>query len=134
MCKSKSLFLRGLSKKYQTLLFPAVNNGERVGKLSAVVEGTIMHMCDFFLPLNTAGCICRFQIAKWCNTCLSHSRFAQDDNAWSSDTASNFVGNLGIPKQKLKSVSTTLKMAACWRTVTSVPGAHQQAEMLMSFI
>jgi hypothetical protein len=58
-----------LSKKYPALFFPAVNNGERVGKLSAVVEGTFMRMRDFLLPLNTAGCVCRCQTVKWCNTC-----------------------------------------------------------------
>jgi hypothetical protein len=71
--------VRGLSKKYPTLFFPTVSNGERVGKLSVVVEATFMRMCDFLLPLTTAGCVCRFQIVKWCDTCSSHSRFAQDD-------------------------------------------------------
>jgi hypothetical protein len=31
----------------------------------------------FLLPRNTAGCVCRRQMAKWCNTCSSHSRFAR---------------------------------------------------------
>jgi hypothetical protein len=56
--------VRGLSKKYPTISFPAVSNGERVGKLSVVVEGTFMRMRDFLLPRNTAGCVCRCQIAK----------------------------------------------------------------------
>jgi hypothetical protein len=30
-----------------------------------VVEGTFMCMCDFLLPCNIAGCVCRRQIAKW---------------------------------------------------------------------
>jgi hypothetical protein len=38
-----------------------------------------MCMCDFLLPRNTAGCVCRCQITKWCNTCLLYSRFARDD-------------------------------------------------------
>jgi hypothetical protein len=42
------MYLRGLSKKYPTLFFPAVSNSERVGKLSTVVEGTFMLMHDFF--------------------------------------------------------------------------------------
>jgi hypothetical protein len=73
------LVIRGLSKKYPTLFFPAVSNGERVGKLSAMVERIFMRMRDSLLPLNTAGCVCHFQMAKWCNTCSSHSHFAQDD-------------------------------------------------------
>jgi hypothetical protein len=32
--------LRGLSKKYPTIFFPAVSNRDRVGKLSVVVVGT----------------------------------------------------------------------------------------------
>jgi hypothetical protein len=56
-----------------------VSNGERVGKLSVVVEGTFMHMCDFLLLCNTARCVCCCQIAKWCNLCPLHSCFAQDD-------------------------------------------------------
>jgi hypothetical protein len=43
-----------LSKKYPTLFLPVVSYGERVGKLSAVVEGTFMRMLDFLLPRNTA--------------------------------------------------------------------------------
>jgi hypothetical protein len=58
-----------LSKKYTTLFFPVVSNGERVGKLRIVVEGTFMLMRDFLLPRNTAGCVCSCQIAKWCKTC-----------------------------------------------------------------
>jgi hypothetical protein len=77
--------IRGLSKKYPTIYFPAVSNGERVGKLSVVVEETFMRMHDFLLPRNTAGCVCRCQIAKWCNTCSSHSRFAQDDRMFGAD-------------------------------------------------
>jgi hypothetical protein len=42
-----------------------------VGKLNVVIEGTFMGMRDL--------CVCRFQIAKCCNTCSSHSRFAQED-------------------------------------------------------
>jgi hypothetical protein len=68
-----------LSRKYPTLFFPAVSNGDRAGKLSIVVEGTFMCMCDFLLPRNAAGYICCRQIAKWCNTCSSHYRFARDD-------------------------------------------------------
>jgi hypothetical protein len=45
-----------------------------VGKLGVVVEGTFMRI---ILPCNTAGCVCRCQIVKWCNTCSSHSPFAQ---------------------------------------------------------
>jgi hypothetical protein len=33
-----------MSKKYPTLFFPAASIGERVGKLSVVVEGTFMRM------------------------------------------------------------------------------------------
>jgi hypothetical protein len=40
--------IQGLPKKYPTISFSAVSNGERVGKLSVVVEGTFMRMCDFF--------------------------------------------------------------------------------------
>jgi hypothetical protein len=40
------IFVRGLSKKYPTLFSPTVSNGKRVEKLSAVVEGTFMHMHD----------------------------------------------------------------------------------------
>jgi hypothetical protein len=57
----------GLSKKYPTKFFPTVNNGERVGKLSMVVEGTFMRMPDFLLPRNIAECVCHCQIVKWCN-------------------------------------------------------------------
>jgi hypothetical protein len=35
---------------YPTIFFPAVSNGERVGKLSVVVEGTFLRMRDFLLP------------------------------------------------------------------------------------
>jgi hypothetical protein len=56
-----------------------VSIGERVGKLSVVIEGTFTHMRDSVLPRNTAGCVCRSQIGKRRNTCSSHSRFAQDD-------------------------------------------------------
>jgi hypothetical protein len=62
---------RGLSKKYPAIFFPAVSNGEWVGKLGVVVEGTFMRMRDFLLPRSTAGCVCRCQIAKWWNTYLS---------------------------------------------------------------
>jgi hypothetical protein len=75
-----------------------------------------------------------------------HSRFAQDDNHWSSDTASSFARNWVIPKRKqstkssrlsvimqwglrkLKSGSTALKMAAFQWTVTSIPGDRQRSE------
>jgi hypothetical protein len=50
-----------------------------VVNLSVVVVGTFMAMRDILLTRNTAGCVCGCQIAKWCNTCSSHSRFAQDD-------------------------------------------------------
>jgi hypothetical protein len=66
-------------KCIELYFFPAVSNGERVRKLSVGVEGTFMCMLDFLLPRNTAGCVCLCQIAKWCNTCSSHSSFAQDD-------------------------------------------------------
>jgi hypothetical protein len=36
-----------LSRKYLTLFFPMVSNGEGVGKLSVVVEGTFMSQCNF---------------------------------------------------------------------------------------
>jgi hypothetical protein len=92
-----------------------------------------MHMRDFLLPLNTTGCVCCFQVVK----CVTHVRcilvsLEMAKCAQSSNTASSFVRNLGIPKQKLKNGSTALKMAAYRRTVTSVPGDHQRAEMLMS--
>jgi hypothetical protein len=45
-------------KKYATLFFPTVSNGERVGKLSAVVEGTFMCMRDFFAA------------SQYCRMCL----------------------------------------------------------------
>jgi hypothetical protein len=35
-----------------------------------------MRIRDFLLPRNTADCVCRCQIAKWCNACSSQSRFA----------------------------------------------------------
>jgi hypothetical protein len=73
-------------KSIRLYFFPAVSNGDRVGKLSIVVEGTFMCMCDLLLPRNTAGCICHCQIAKWCNTCLSHSRFARDDRTLGAAT------------------------------------------------
>jgi hypothetical protein len=60
----------------QTLIptiFSKASNGERVEKLSIAVEGTFMRMSDFLLPHNTAGCVCRSQIGKWCNTCSLHS-------------------------------------------------------------
>jgi hypothetical protein len=38
--------VRGLSKKYPTIFVSTVSNGERVGKLSEVVEGTFMRMHD----------------------------------------------------------------------------------------
>jgi hypothetical protein len=44
----KLLYTTTLSKKYLTLFFPAVNNGDRVGKLVVVVEGTFICMRDFF--------------------------------------------------------------------------------------
>jgi hypothetical protein len=31
-----------------TIFFPAISNGDRVGKLSVVVEETFKYMCDFF--------------------------------------------------------------------------------------
>jgi hypothetical protein len=43
--KSKS-HVWGLSRKYPTIFLPTVSNDERVGKLSAVVEGTYMHLRD----------------------------------------------------------------------------------------
>jgi hypothetical protein len=46
--------LHVLSKKYPTIFFPAVSNGERVGKLNVVVEGTFRRTHDFLLPRNTA--------------------------------------------------------------------------------
>jgi hypothetical protein len=55
--------VHGLSKKHPAIFFPPVSKGERVGKLSVVVEGTFMLMHDFLLPHNTTGCVCRFQIA-----------------------------------------------------------------------
>jgi hypothetical protein len=73
------MYCTTLSKKYLTLFFPAVSNGDRAGKLSVVVEGTFICICDFLLPRDTAVCVYRHQIAKWCNTCWSHSRFARDD-------------------------------------------------------
>jgi hypothetical protein len=69
----------GLSKKYPTLFLPTVSNDKRVGKLSIMVVGTFMRMHDFLLPCYTTGYICRCHITKWCNTCSSHSHFAQDD-------------------------------------------------------
>jgi hypothetical protein len=69
----------GLSKEYFIIFFPAVSNGERVGKLSVVVEGTFMLMHDSLLPHNTAGCVWHCKIAKLCNTCSLHTRFAQYD-------------------------------------------------------
>jgi hypothetical protein len=56
LCLGKLIYfyLHGLSKKYPTIFFPSVSNGEKVEKLSTVVEGTFMHMCDFLLPHNTA--------------------------------------------------------------------------------
>jgi hypothetical protein len=51
-------------RKYPTIFFPTVSNGERAGKLSVVVEGTFMRMHDFLLPHNTAGCVSRCQIAS----------------------------------------------------------------------
>jgi hypothetical protein len=105
---------------------------------SVVVQGTFMRMRDTFLPRNTAGSVCHCQMAKWCSTYSSYSRFAQDDR------------NLGIPKRKqsakfsilsammqwgslkLKSGSAAIKMAACQWTVTSILGDRQRAEMLMS--
>jgi hypothetical protein len=50
-----------------------------VEKLSVAEEGTFMCMHDLLLPRNTVRCVCRCQIAKWCNTCSSHSRFAKED-------------------------------------------------------
>jgi hypothetical protein len=40
-----------LSKEYPSIFYPAVSNGERVGKLSVEVEGFLMHMLDFFCCL-----------------------------------------------------------------------------------
>jgi hypothetical protein len=40
-------YVRGLSKKYPAIFFPSVSNGERVGKLRVMVEGTFMRMRDF---------------------------------------------------------------------------------------
>jgi hypothetical protein len=37
-----------LFKKYPTIFLPAVSNGDRVGKLRVVVEGTFMCMRGFF--------------------------------------------------------------------------------------
>jgi hypothetical protein len=39
-CKNKL----GLSKKYPTIFFPMLSNGERVGKLSIVLEGAFMNI------------------------------------------------------------------------------------------
>jgi hypothetical protein len=64
-------------QKVSDYIFSRGKYGERVGKLSVVVEGTFMRMRDFLLPRNTVVCVCRCQRAKWCNTCSSHSRFAQ---------------------------------------------------------
>jgi hypothetical protein len=36
--------IRGLSKKYPTIFSPTVSNGEMMGKLSVVVEGTFMRV------------------------------------------------------------------------------------------
>jgi hypothetical protein len=60
--KRKSRNTRSV-QKYLTIFFPAVSNHERVGKLTVVVEGTFMLMREFLLPRNTAGCVCRCQIA-----------------------------------------------------------------------
>jgi hypothetical protein len=57
-------------QKVSDFIFPVISNGEMVGKLSVVVEGTFMHMHDFLLSRNTARCVCSCQIAKWFNTCL----------------------------------------------------------------
>jgi hypothetical protein len=42
-------------QKVSDYIFPAVSNGDRVGKMSVVVEVTFMRMRDFLLPLNTAA-------------------------------------------------------------------------------
>jgi hypothetical protein len=47
----------GLSKKYETIFFPVVSNGERVGKLSVAVEGTFIRTHDFLLPRNSVRCV-----------------------------------------------------------------------------
>jgi hypothetical protein len=145
LMKCPNFIVHGLSKEYLTIFPPppTVSNDERVGKLSVVVEGTFKHTSRVFLSRNTAGFVCHSQIAKWCNTCLSHSFFAQDGRMLgatilhqvSSETWGYPSGNnpqkfsrLSVMMQcgsiKLKSVSTALKMAALQRTLTSVPGDH----------
>jgi hypothetical protein len=115
------------------------------------VDITLICMCDFVLPRDAAGCVCRRQIAKWCNTCSSHSRYARDDKGLEQrhcikfclktlDTQAEtirkiqqaFGDDAGWGSLNLKSGSTALKMAVCRRTVTSAPGDRQRAEMLMS--
>jgi hypothetical protein len=72
-------------KKFPTILFPAVSNGERVEKLRVVVEGAITRMRDFLLPRNTANASHLF---------VTFSFGSRRQNAWSSNTASSFVRNL----------------------------------------
>jgi hypothetical protein len=76
---------------------------KRVGKLSVMVEGTFMHMRDFLLTRNTAGCVVCCQIAKWCNTHLSHSHFAQDDRMLGAGQSQRIVRQKNLimgPKTK----------------------------------
>jgi hypothetical protein len=42
------MFCMGSLQKVPDYIFPVVSNGDRVGKLCAVVEGTFMRMRDFF--------------------------------------------------------------------------------------
>jgi hypothetical protein len=108
-------------KSIPLYFFPAVSNGERVGKLSVVVQGTFMHMRDFLLPHNTAGCSCRCQIAKRCNTCSSHSHFARDGKTLGAAILHQILSETwGYPSGKSPQNSA------------GFPGDHQQAEMLMS--
>jgi hypothetical protein len=52
----------------------------------------------------------------------------------SANNLQNLAGFWQWRALKLKSVLTALKMAACQRTMTSIPGDRQRAEKLMSLI
>jgi len=97
--KSSSICIRGLSKKYPTLNFPAHSSDARAAPLCTEEGDSLMRMLEFFLrvrvcqslPAGRRGAVMCSSDLGFLSRCL---------NELSKDTASNFVTSLVILKAK----------------------------------
>jgi hypothetical protein len=63
--------------------------------------------------------------------CIKFCQKPEDTEAETILKIQQALGDDAMESLKLNSGSSAFKMAACWRTVTSVPGDNQRIEMLI---